>query len=155
TGAREEEREYWHRELASLPEVLELPTDRARPARQRHRGATLRFGVEDALVRSLRELGRRENGTLLMVLLGAFQVLLWRHSGQEDIAVGTPIAGRNRAELEGLIGCFVNTLVLRSRVEGNPTFRELLGRVRESALGAYEHAEMPFERLVEELQPER
>src|SRR5262249_17471150 len=94
TGAREEEREDWDRELASLPEVLELPTDRARPARQRHRGATLRFEVEEALVRSLRELGRRENATLFMVLLGAFQVLLLRHSGQEDIAVGTPIAGR-------------------------------------------------------------
>ena len=100
-------------------------------------------------------MGRREGATLYMVLLAAFQVLLWRYSGQEDIVVGTPMANRKREELEGLIGFFVNTLVMRTELRGEASFGELLGRVREIALGAYAHQDVPFEKLVEELQPER
>jgi non-ribosomal peptide synthetase component F len=111
--------------------------------------------VPGSLSQALRELGRREGATLFMTLLAAFQVLLYRCSGQEDIAVGSPIAGRRRTELEGLIGFFVNTLVLRTDLTGNPTFTELLARVRESALGAYTHQDLPFEKLVEEFSPSR
>src|SRR5262249_34954144 len=104
---------------------------------------------------ALKDLSRRERGTLFITLLAAFDVLLSRYSGASEILVGTPIANRNRSETEGLIGFFVNTLVLRGDVRGNPSFRELLRRVRETALGAYAHQDLPFEKLVEELQPER
>ena len=145
---------YWKAKLAGLA-TLELPTDRPRPPAQSHHGAHVALDLPEALTRALKELGRREGATLFMTLLAAFQVLLHRYSGQEDIAVGTPIAGRGRTELEGLIGFFANTLVLRSDLSGNPGFRELLARVRESALGAYTHQDLPFEKLVEELAPER
>src|SRR5215211_7282000 len=145
---------YWKEQLAELP-VLELPTDHPRPAVQTHRGARRELVLPESLTQALKELGRREGTTLFMVLLGAFQALLARYSGQEDIAVGSPIAGRNQAETEELIGFFVNTLVMRTDLSGDPSFREVLSRVREVALGAYDHQDLPFEKLVEELQPER
>ncbi|HKH45402.1 MAG TPA: non-ribosomal peptide synthase/polyketide synthase [Thermoanaerobaculia bacterium] len=151
----EQEIDWWRRQLAGLPPLLELPTDRPRPAAQSYRGATRPVRLPAALTRPLEALGRREGATLFMVLLAGFQALLARFSGQDDLAVGTPIAGRNRIETEELIGFFVNTLVLRGNLAGTPTFRELLGRVRETALAAYLHQDVPFEKLVEELAPER
>jgi amino acid adenylation domain-containing protein len=145
---------YWRGQLTGVA-ALELPTDRPRPAVQTYNGAQRSFALPADLSAALTALNRREGVTLYMTMLAAFQALLYRYSGQEDISVGSPVAGRNRAELEGLIGFFVNTLVLRTDLGGNPTFEELLGRVREVALGAYEHQDVPFERLVEELQPER
>ena len=112
-------------------------------------------GGIQALVQGLRKLSRDKEASLFMVLLAAFKVLLHRHSGQDDIIVGTPIAGRNRAELEGLIGFFINTIVMRTDLSGNPGFDELIARVRDTALGAYAHQELPFEKLVEELAPVR
>src|SRR5215210_4539118 len=152
--ALDEQLGYWKEQLAELP-VLELPTDHPRPAVQTHRGARQELVLPESLTQALKELSRQEGTTLFMVLLGALQVLLSRYSGQEDIAIGTPIAGRTRAETEELIGFFVNTLVLRTDLSGDPSFREVLSRVREVALGAYDHQDLPFEKLVEELQPER
>jgi len=146
---------YWREGLAGLPPRLELPTDRPRPAVQTYRGSQRPLFIPEPLSRALHELGRREGVTLFMALLAGFTVLLGRLSGQDDLAVGTPIAGRNRLETEGLIGFFINTLVLRGRLSGEPTFRELLAQVREETLGAYAHQELPFEKLVDELQPER
>ncbi len=146
---------FWRRQLAGLPALLELPTDRPRPAVQSYRGAVRPVWLPAALARRIEELGRREGATPFMALLAAFQVLLARYSGQDDLAVGSPVAGRDRVETEGLIGLFVNTLVLRGDLAGEPTFRELLGRVRETALAAYLHQDVPFEKLVEELAPER
>ncbi|HKV10311.1 MAG TPA: amino acid adenylation domain-containing protein, partial [Thermoanaerobaculia bacterium] len=147
----EQEIAFWRNQLAGLPPVLELPTDRPRPAAQSYRGAVRPV----RLAQSLEALARQEGATLFMVLLAGFQALLGRWSGQDDLAVGSPVAGRNRVETEGLIGFFVNTLVLRGDLSGTPTFRELLGRVRETALAAYLHQDVPFEKLVEELAPER
>jgi len=147
--------EYWRRQLAGAPPVLELPTDRPRPQVQSYRGATSKFRLNGELTAGLKELSRRSGVTLFMTLLAGFEVLLWRLSGQEDICVGTAVANRTQRETEGLIGFFVNTLVLRVGVSGEQSFRELLGRVREVCLGAYGHQEVPFERLVEELRPER
>jgi amino acid adenylation domain-containing protein len=146
---------YWKERLAGAPELLELPTDHPRPAVQKYQGAAVSVELSPELLERLQALGRSEGATLFMVLLGAFQVLLSRYSGSEDVVVGSPIAGRTRAEVEGLIGFFANTLVLRTDLSGDPSFREALGRVREATLGAYEHQEMPFERLVSELRPER
>ena len=146
---------YWRRQLAGLPPTLELPTDRPRPAVQSFRGASRPVRLPGALTRQVEALGRREGATLFMVLLAGFQVLLARTSGQQDLAVGSPVAGRNRVETEGLIGFFVNTLVLRGDLTGDPTFRELLRRVRETALDAYSHQDVPFEKLVQELAPQR
>jgi amino acid adenylation domain-containing protein len=146
---------YWREQLAGAPPVLELPTDRPRPAVQSVRGARLPFTISRELSEQLRALAREEGATPFMVLLAAFGVLLSRYTGQEDIVVGTPVAGRNRTEVEGLIGFFVNTLAVRADLSGSPGFRELLGRVREACLGAYAHQEAPFEKLVEELRPER
>ena len=148
------ELDYWRKQLAGL-EPLELPTDRPRPPRASYQGARHDFEVPRPLMDQLRQLSRREGTTLHMTLLAAFQTLLARYSGQEDIAVGLPIAGRQHAELEPLIGFFVNTLVLRTDLSGQPTFRELLGRVRRVSLEAYDHQDLPFEKLVEELNPER
>ncbi len=147
--------EYWREELGGeLPE-LELPMDHPRPARQSFRGAAEAIDYNGDLLPRLKEIGRERNATLFMTLLAAFDLLMWRYSGQADLLVGTPIANRNRKETEGLIGFFVNTLVLRTKVNGNGTFRELLDQVRETTLRAYEHQDVPFEKLVEELQPER
>ena len=145
---------YWRAQLAGL-EPLQLHTDRARPPRSNHQGASERFEISPATLAELKALARRENATLFMVLLAAFQVLLMRHSGQHDVAVGTPVAGRHRTEFEGLIGYFVNTIVLRSDLSGNPSFLALLARVRQTCLQAYEHQEQPFDRLVAELGVER
>jgi amino acid adenylation domain-containing protein len=146
---------YWKERLAGAPELLELPTDHPRPAMQTYRGANVPVKFSLELLERLQALGRSEGTTLYMVLLGAFQLLLSKYSGSDDIVVGSPIAGRTRKELEELIGFFVNTLVLRTDLSGDPSFREVLGRAREATLGAYEHQEVPFERLVAELQPER
>ncbi|HET7232709.1 MAG TPA: non-ribosomal peptide synthase/polyketide synthase [Longimicrobium sp.] len=146
---------YWKERLEGAPALLELPTDRPRPPVQSHRGARELFDLPRALLDRLQALGRGEGATLYMVMLGAFQLLLSKYSGSEDVVVGSPIAGRTRREVEELIGFFANTLVLRTDLSGDPSFRELLGRVREGTLGAYEHQEVPFERLVAELQPER
>ncbi|HVG45698.1 MAG TPA: amino acid adenylation domain-containing protein, partial [Longimicrobium sp.] len=146
---------YWRERLAGAPALLELPTDRTRPALQTYRGAQERIALPRELVDGLRTLGRGEGATLYMVLLGAFQLLLAKHAGSDDVVVGSPVAGRTRGEVEALIGFFVNTLVLRTDLSGDPPFREVLRRVRQVTLGAWEHQEVPFERLVAELQPRR
>jgi amino acid adenylation domain-containing protein len=150
----EEQLSYWKEQLARLP-ILELPTDRPRPAQMTFRGAVHSMELPAGLTASLRALTRREGMTLFMTLLAGFQVLLSRYARQEDIVVGAPIANRNRSEIEGLIGFFVNTLVLRADLSGSPSFREVLGRVREVSLGAFVHQEVPFDLLVESLSPER
>ncbi|HEV3051013.1 MAG TPA: amino acid adenylation domain-containing protein, partial [Longimicrobium sp.] len=146
---------YWKERLAGAPELLELPTDHPRPAVQTFRGAYERIELPLELLERLQRLGRGEGATLYMVMLSAFQVLLSKYAGSDDVVVGSPIAGRTRKEIEELIGFFVNTLVLRTDLSGDPAFREVLRRVREVTLGAYEHQEVPFEKLVAELQPER
>ncbi len=154
-GVLAEQLAYWRGALAGAPTTLPLPLDRQRPPVRTTKGATLRFVVPRELGDRLREIARSENATLFMTLLAAFNVLLHRYSGQDDILVGSSAAGRNHADVEGLIGFFVNTLVLRGDLSGNPTFRELLARVRKTAIGAYAHQELPFEVLVDELKPER
>ena len=151
----ERELRYWREQLRGAPAVLELPTDRVRPAIESFKGARLAFRLPAALSESLRRLSREEGATLYMVLLGAFSVLLWRYSGAEDVVVGTPVANRTRGEVEGLIGFFVNTLVMRVKVRGEESYRELVRRVREVSVGGYGHQEVPFEKVVEELTPER
>jgi amino acid adenylation domain-containing protein len=147
--------DYWKRQLQGAPPLLELPSDRPRPAVMGHDGKEVVLTLPEHLRGELAELSRKEGGTLFMTLLAGFQLLLARWSGQGDIIVGAPIAGRTHVELEGIVGFFVNSLVLRTGLDGDPTFRELLARVRETALEAYTHQELPFERLVEELHPER
>ncbi|OUL18945.1 non-ribosomal peptide synthetase [Nostoc sp. T09] len=146
---------YWKQQLGDNLPILELPTDRPRPALQSYNGATQPFQLSKSLTEKLKYLSQQEGATLFMTLLAAFKVLLHRYTQQEDVIVGTPIANRNRAEIEGLIGFFANTLVLRTNLANNPSFRELLQQVREVTLGAYAHQDLPFERLVEELQPGR
>lgn len=154
-GARlHEQLHYWKEQLADLPQ-LELPTDRPRPLVQTFTGAYEPFRISPVVAAQLKSLSQRANVTLFMTLLAGFQALLSRYSGQEDIVIGTGIANRTRSELEGLIGFFVNTQVLRTDVSGDPTVLELLWRVREVALGAYAHQDVPFEQLVEELHPQR
>jgi pristinamycin I synthase-3/4 len=146
---------YWKARLSGAPAALDLPTDRVRPAVQSFKGAAHGFTLPAELTRGLSELARREGATLFIVLLAAFQIVLSRWSGQADIVVGSPIAGRTHRELEGLIGFFVNVLPLRTNLDGDPSFGELLQRVKETALGAYAHQDLPFEKLVAELQPVR
>ncbi|HEX2190523.1 MAG TPA: condensation domain-containing protein, partial [Longimicrobiaceae bacterium] len=151
----EEQIGYWKARLAGAPPLLEIPTDRPRTVGRSPRAASHPFRLPAGLSQGLRELSRREGTTLFMTLLAGWQALLGRYAGQTDVVVGTPIAGRSRREVEGLVGFFVNMLALRADLSGDPTWRELLGQVREAALGAYEHQELPFERLVEELEVER
>jgi non-ribosomal peptide synthetase component F len=146
---------YWREQLKGAPPVLQLPSDRPRQKEQTFQGSheTISFSGETA--KALRKLGQQEGVTLFMGLLAGFQTLLSRYSGHEQIVVGTDLANRTTTETERLIGFFINLLALRVDLSGNPTFRELLVRVREVALGAYAHQAMPFDKLVEELQPER
>jgi amino acid adenylation domain-containing protein len=146
---------YWREHLDGAPAALDLPTDRPRPTVQTSAGDAYVFHIPAPVIERLRALGRREDATLFMTLLAALQVLLGRWCAQRDVVVGSPIAGRTYSELEELIGFFVNTLVLRARMDDDPPFRELLGRVREATLGAYGNQDVPFERLVEQLQPPR
>src|SRR3569833_16412 len=146
--------EYWRVRLAGL-RPLELPTDRPRGTVRDGRGDAVTFTVPAATADALRGIAKEANASLFMVLLAAFQVLLSRHAGQDDVAVGTPVAGRDHAETEDLIGLFVNSLVLRTDLSGDSSFAGLVDRVRETALGAFDHQELPFERLVEELAPRR
>jgi amino acid adenylation domain-containing protein len=146
---------YWKQQLNGELPVLQLPTDRPRPTVTSFNGAKQYFTLSTALTDALRQLSLQEDATLFMSLLAAFNILLYHYTDQEDILIGSPIANRNRAELEGMLGLFVNTLVLRNNLSGNPSFREFLHRVREVNLDAYAHQDLPFEMLVEELQPER
>ncbi len=146
---------YWREQLAGASALLELPTDYPRPAVQNYRGAHHSVEIPPKLSTSLHQLSHEQGVTLYMTLLGAFVTLLYRYSGQSNIIVGSPIAGRNRQEINGLIGFFVNTLVLRTDLSGNPSFRELLQRVRQVTLSAYNHQDVPFSKLVEQLNPER
>ncbi|MFO0165964.1 MAG: amino acid adenylation domain-containing protein, partial [Microcystis sp.] len=147
--------DYWQKQLAGAPALLSLPTDRPRPNQQSFAGGHLPFSLSWELTEKLTQLTQEQGVTLFMTLLTAYAVLLYRYTEQEDILIGTPIANRNRSELEGLIGFFVNTLVLRIDLSGKPNFNQLLGRVREMAMDAYAHQDLPFEMLVEVLQPER
>ncbi len=147
--------DYWKNQLRALPPVLELPTDRPRPVMQTFTGDFRTLTLSTELSQQLRSISQAEGTTLFMTLLAAFNVLLYRYTGQEDLSVGSPIANRTRAEVESLIGFFVNTLVLRSDLSGQPSFKELLKRVREMALSAYLHQDLPFEMVVDALQPER
>ncbi|HWY76205.1 MAG TPA: amino acid adenylation domain-containing protein [Verrucomicrobiae bacterium] len=146
---------YWKEQLRSIPSLMEWPADFARPAKQSPRGARHELRIERGLTEKLAALSREEGCTLFMTLLAAFQTLAFRHTGQEDVVIGCPIANRNRSEFEGLIGCFLNTLILRANFAGEPSFREALRRVRESAMAAYAHQDAAYERVVEELNPPR
>ena len=146
---------YWREKLAGVPATLDLPTDRPLPPERTHAGARLRLPLPAGFAADLASFARRHEATPFMVLLAAFQALLSRLTGQEELTVGSPIANRNREEIEPLIGFFVNTLVLRGDLAGDPSFEELLARVRKTTLEAYAHQDLPFERLVEALRPER
>ncbi|UCG72523.1 MAG: amino acid adenylation domain-containing protein, partial [Chromatiales bacterium] len=146
---------YWRDALQDAPALLELPTDRPRPANQSFRGHRWAHFLEPGLTAALKDFAQTESATLFMVLLAAFQALLARYSGQPDVLVGSPVAGRRRSELEDLVGFFANTLVLRARCQPDLPFRELLAQIRATSLAAFAHQELPFERLVEALQPER
>jgi amino acid adenylation domain-containing protein len=147
--------DYWREQLAGAPPMLALPTDRPRPAFQTFNGDAEALVIPKDVALALKELSQREGVTLFMTLLAAFKLLLARYSGQQDISVGSYLANRSRIETEGLIGFFVNTVVLRTRLSDDLTFRQLLPRVRDTALGAYAHQDVPFEKLLEELRPER
>ena len=151
----EEQLAYWKQQLAGVPSLLALPTDRPRPAVQTHHGAYLPFKTAFQVSDGVKKLSQQANVTPFMMLLAAFQILLARYSGQDDIVVGTPVAGRNRSEIEHLIGFFVNTLVIRTQIDDRLTFRDTLNHVREHCLNAYVHQDLPFERLMEEVHPDR
>ncbi|BAY46373.1 amino acid adenylation domain-containing protein [Scytonema sp. HK-05] len=151
----ENQLKYWKQQLVGANPVLELPADRPRPPVQTYQGAKQSFVISESLSQALSKLSQQEGVTLYMTLLAAFQTQLYRYTGQQDILVGSPIAGRNLSELEYLIGFFVNTLVLRTDMAGNPSFRELLQRVRNVAMSAYAYQDLPIDKLIDELQPER
>jgi amino acid adenylation domain-containing protein len=151
----ERELSYWRRQLGEQLPVLKLPTDRPRPAVQRYEGRQLKFRIGDELTRRLRLLSRQQEATMYMVLLAAFETMLHQYTSQETMLIGTPVANRNRVETESLIGFFVNTLVMKAEVKAEESFIDVLRKVKETALGAYAHQDLPFERLVEELRPER
>ena len=151
----EEQLGYWKRHLTGAPALLEMPTDRPRPAVQSYRGASEAVVMSKELTSKLKELSRRESATMFMTLLAGFKAMLYRYTGEEDIVVATGIANRTRIEGEGLIGFFVNTLVLRTDLGGNPSIQEVIRRVREVTLGGYAHQDVPFELIVEEMEPER
>ncbi|MFN6483321.1 MULTISPECIES: non-ribosomal peptide synthetase [unclassified Nostoc] len=146
---------YWKQQLADAPPLLELPTDKPRPPVQTFSGATQEFQIDQNLSKQIKTFSQQSGATLFHTLLAAFVVLMFRYSGQDDICIGSPIANRNRREIEPLIGFFVNTLVLRHKIEGNPSFSEFLSQVRQVATFAYTHQDVPFEQVVETLQPER
>ena len=146
---------FWRDRLSGAPEMLELPVDHPYPARPSHRSAITKISFSSKITDQLRSLGQRHKATLFMVLLAVFKVLLLKFTGQEDLLVGTPIANRSRPELEGIFGFFVNTLVLRTDLDGDPSFAEVLRRVRQVTIEVFEHQDLPFERLVEDLRPER
>ncbi|MFY1594550.1 amino acid adenylation domain-containing protein [Micromonospora sp. WMMD737] len=154
-GELERQLGYWTRTLAGAPALLALPTDRPRPAVQRYRGETHGTTVDAAVLRGLREVGRAGDATLFMTLMATLSVLLWRYSGQDDVCVGTPFANRNHRDVEGLIGHFVNTVVIRNRLDPEQSFAALLADVRRHLLDAYAHPDLPFEQLVDALNPER
>jgi hypothetical protein len=149
------ELDYWRGRLTGVPEVLDLPLDRPRPPVQTYGGGFESRTVAGAAHQALAALARAEGATPFMVLLAGFAALLARYTGQDDVPVGSPVAGRTSSRVEGLIGLFVNTLVLRADLAGRPSFRELLGRVRATVLEAHDHQDLPFERLVDELAPRR
>jgi amino acid adenylation domain-containing protein len=151
----ETELSYWRQQLKDVNTVVDLPADSMRPPIQSFRGGMKSLQLDPSLSESLKALSNQNDATLFMTLLAAFKVLLYKYTGQEDILVGSPIAGRNHAELEGLIGLFLNTLTLRTDLSGAPSFNELVKRIREVTLGAYTHQDLPFEKLLEELQPKR
>jgi len=152
---QQQQLDYWKDRLHGAPEIIELPTDRPRGATQTYNGAFIEHVLPDHIHQGLKDVARTEHGTLFMVCLAAFNILLARYSGQTDICVGTPVAGRRHTDLEGLIGFFINTLVMRNDLSGDPDFAELIGRVKQTALEAYAHQELPFEKLVDELHPTR
>ena len=154
-GALDAHLAYWRRTLGGAPALLEVPTDRPRPAQPGNGGDIRTFAVEAETVRALAELSQAEGATLFMTVLAAYAVLLSRWSGQDDVVVGSPVVHRARPEVENVIGFFANTLALRADLSGDPSFRTLVGRVRETVLGAHAHQDVPFERLVEELDPDR
>jgi hypothetical protein len=146
---------YWCRARAGAPPLLRLSTDRPRPQLQRHAGAHHGFALESKLADALTELGREQGATFFMTMLAGFATLLYRLGGEDDVVIGSPIANRNSLELDGLIGFFTNTIALRVRLGGNPSFREVVSRARETALGAYAHQDLPFDKVVEALSPRR
>ncbi|MBE9052040.1 amino acid adenylation domain-containing protein [Nostocales cyanobacterium LEGE 11386] len=154
-GTLQTQLNYWMQQLAGELPILELPSDRPRPAVQSNRGARWEFMISPSLTKQLKTLSQQENVTLFMLLLAGFKTLLYRYTRQTDILVGTPLAGRPTATTEKLLGCFINTLVLRTDLSGNPRFTELLAQVRQVALAAYAHQDLPFESLLEVLKPAR
>jgi hypothetical protein len=155
SGVLERQLAYWRKQLGGTLTLLELPTDRQRRVVQTYQGGRHKFSLSPDLTDQLKALSREEGATLYMTLLAAFKVLLHRYTRQDEILVGTPIASRDRAEIEPLIGLFVNMLVLRTQLDRNETFRQALRRVKETALSAYEHKDVPFEKLIEDLHPAR